>query len=293
MWPAPSREKAIWPAPLASVTKICMPATMRLSMPLHRAQADPTVRMFPEQDVVLEVDRLLGRDLDGQHRHQLARDVVGDAGEGLVADAGRQQARHGGQGRVSRGASGRRGGGPACGVGSRRRAVEGTLAEEEGGAPRTGGGPKGARSRRGRQGAGKPRAAIARRLWPCGPALAAASPRAGGTLPSAHGRGRCLPMKAVFTHKAGSVYDDLPEERYHFPRDYLRQAEAAVGDFIVYYEPGRTGLDERARTGRRAYGATARVAENPAGPAGPRPLLRPDRAGLVRRVRPARALPRG
>ncbi len=68
-------------------------------------------------------------------------------------------------------------------------------------------------------------------------------------------------MKAVFTHKAGSVYDDLPEERYHFPRDYLRQAEAAVGDFVVYYEPGRTGLDERARTGRRAYVATARVAE--------------------------------
>jgi putative restriction endonuclease len=66
-------------------------------------------------------------------------------------------------------------------------------------------------------------------------------------------------MKAVLTHKVSSVYDDLPEERYHFPRDYLRQVEAAVGDFVVYYEPGRTGLDERARTGRRAYVATARV----------------------------------
>ena len=99
-------------------------------------------------------------------------------------------------------------------------------------------------------------------------------------------------MKAVFTHKAGSVYDDVPEERYHFPRDYLRQAEAAVGVFIVYYEPGRTGLDERARTGRRAYVATARVAEDRP-TRGPRPLLRPDRAGLVRRLRPARALPRG
>jgi putative restriction endonuclease len=66
-------------------------------------------------------------------------------------------------------------------------------------------------------------------------------------------------MKAVFTHKVESSYDDLPEERYHFPRTYLRQVEAAVGDFVVYYEPGRTGLDERARTGRRAYVATARV----------------------------------
>ncbi len=66
-------------------------------------------------------------------------------------------------------------------------------------------------------------------------------------------------MKAVFTHKIESIYDDLPEERYHFPRTYLRQAEQVVGDFVVYYEPGRTGLDERARIGRRAYVATARV----------------------------------
>ena len=66
-------------------------------------------------------------------------------------------------------------------------------------------------------------------------------------------------MKAVFTHKAGSIYDDLPEERYHFPAAYLRQVEAVVGDLVVYYEPGRTGLDEHARTGRRAYIATAQV----------------------------------
>ena len=65
--------------------------------------------------------------------------------------------------------------------------------------------------------------------------------------------------KAVFTHKAGSIYDDLPEERYHFPRAYLRPVEATVGDLVVYYEPGRTGLDERGRTGRRSYVATARV----------------------------------
>jgi putative restriction endonuclease len=66
-------------------------------------------------------------------------------------------------------------------------------------------------------------------------------------------------LKAVFTHKAASVYDDLPEERYHFPETYLRQVEATVGDFIVYYEPGRIGTGDRERHGRRAYVAVAQV----------------------------------
>jgi putative restriction endonuclease len=66
-------------------------------------------------------------------------------------------------------------------------------------------------------------------------------------------------LKAVFTHKAASVYDDLPEERYHFPETYLRQVEATVGDFIIYYEPGRIGTDDRGRYGRRAYVAVAQV----------------------------------
>jgi putative restriction endonuclease len=30
--------------------------------------------------------------------------------------------------------------------------------------------------------------------------------------------------KVVFTTKIDPTYDDLPEERYHFPRTYLRQA---------------------------------------------------------------------
>lgn len=65
--------------------------------------------------------------------------------------------------------------------------------------------------------------------------------------------------KAVFTTKVDPTYDDLPEERYHFPRTYLRQAEAAVGDWIVYYEPRRTSGDTGSRGGRQAYFATARV----------------------------------
>ena len=66
-------------------------------------------------------------------------------------------------------------------------------------------------------------------------------------------------MKAVFTHKAASIYDDKPEERYHFPDTYLRPAQAAVDDFILYYEPGRVGTHDRGRYGRRAYVAVARV----------------------------------
>jgi putative restriction endonuclease len=65
--------------------------------------------------------------------------------------------------------------------------------------------------------------------------------------------------KAVFTSKIDPSYDDLPEERYHFPRTYLKQVEAAVGDWIVYYEPRRASSDTGSRGGRQAYFATARV----------------------------------
>ena len=65
--------------------------------------------------------------------------------------------------------------------------------------------------------------------------------------------------KAVFTTKVSPAYDDLPEERYHFPRTYLRAAREAVGDWIVYYEPRRTSADLSSRGGRQCYFATARV----------------------------------
>jgi putative restriction endonuclease len=65
--------------------------------------------------------------------------------------------------------------------------------------------------------------------------------------------------KAVFTTKSDPTYDDLPEFRYHFPRTYLRQVEAAAGDWIIYYEPRRTSGDPSSRGGRQAYFAAARV----------------------------------
>lgn len=61
-------------------------------------------------------------------------------------------------------------------------------------------------------------------------------------------------MKAVFTYSENSKYDDLPEERYHFPKQYLRTVLATQGDWIVYYRPGRDGGADV-----RRYFAVARV----------------------------------
>jgi putative restriction endonuclease len=74
--------------------------------------------------------------------------------------------------------------------------------------------------------------------------------------------------KAVFTTSESSAYDDQPEVRYHFPKTYIRQAEAALGDLIVYYEPRRTE-GPHSTTGRQAYFAVARVRELERDPARP------------------------
>lgn len=57
---------------------------------------------------------------------------------------------------------------------------------------------------------------------------------------------------AVFITRKDSIYDDLPEQRYHFPQNYLNQAKETVGDWIIYYEPRRG-------RGRQSYFAMARV----------------------------------
>ncbi len=66
-------------------------------------------------------------------------------------------------------------------------------------------------------------------------------------------------VKAVLITKVDPTYDDLPEHRYHFPRTYLRQIEAAVGDWVVYYEPRRSSGELSSRGGRQTYFATARL----------------------------------
>jgi len=59
---------------------------------------------------------------------------------------------------------------------------------------------------------------------------------------------------AVLTTSVGSLYDDLPEVRYHFPKTYLNAIQAAQGDWVLYYEPRRSQGG-----GRQAYFAMARV----------------------------------
>jgi putative restriction endonuclease len=59
---------------------------------------------------------------------------------------------------------------------------------------------------------------------------------------------------AVLVHRPDSIYDDRPDEQYQFPRQYLSRVRAAVGDWIVYYEPTKVKLT-------RGYFAVARVAD--------------------------------
>jgi len=66
-------------------------------------------------------------------------------------------------------------------------------------------------------------------------------------------------VKAVFTTKEGSSYDDRPWQCYHFPKTYLNYVLQTVGDFIVYYEPRRTTMAMSRGGGRMAYFATAIV----------------------------------
>ncbi len=66
-------------------------------------------------------------------------------------------------------------------------------------------------------------------------------------------------VKAVFTTKESSAYDDRPWECYHFPKTYLNYVEQTVGDMIVYYEPRRRSADLSSGGGRQSYFATAIV----------------------------------
>jgi putative restriction endonuclease len=59
--------------------------------------------------------------------------------------------------------------------------------------------------------------------------------------------------KGTFVHRTDSIYDDSPAERYQFPRQYLGRVSACIGDWIVYYQPGKV-------LGTRGYFGVAKVA---------------------------------
>ncbi len=56
----------------------------------------------------------------------------------------------------------------------------------------------------------------------------------------------------VFLHRSDSIYDDLPTERYQFPKPYLSRAQQCVGDWVIYYEPTKV-------PDTRGYFAVAKV----------------------------------
>lgn len=58
--------------------------------------------------------------------------------------------------------------------------------------------------------------------------------------------------KGVLICKIRGDYDDCPEERYHFPRQYLGRIRELLDDWVLFYEPRRNG-------GRQVYFATAQV----------------------------------
>jgi putative restriction endonuclease len=66
----------------------------------------------------------------------------------------------------------------------------------------------------------------------------------------------------VFLHRADSIYDDSPAERYQFPKQYLSRIERCVGDWIVYYEPTKI-LESR------GYYAVAKVQQIVPDPSNP------------------------
>ena len=41
----------------------------------------------------------------------------------------------------------------------------------------------------------------------------------------------------VFIHRTDSIYDDVPSERYQFPKQYLSRVQQCEGDWVVYLEP--------------------------------------------------------
>lgn len=58
----------------------------------------------------------------------------------------------------------------------------------------------------------------------------------------------------VFMHKGGSIYDDIPEVHYQFPKSYLPRAKLCLGDWIVYLEPAK-------EPNSKGYFAVAKVAD--------------------------------
>ena len=58
----------------------------------------------------------------------------------------------------------------------------------------------------------------------------------------------------VFIHRTDSIYDDVPSERYQFPKQYLARVQQCEGDWILYLEPSKV-------KNTKGYFAVAKVQE--------------------------------
>lgn len=58
----------------------------------------------------------------------------------------------------------------------------------------------------------------------------------------------------AFIHRTDSICDDVPSERYQFPKQYLTRVEQCVGDWVVYLEPSKV-------RDTKGYFAVAKVQE--------------------------------
>lgn len=58
----------------------------------------------------------------------------------------------------------------------------------------------------------------------------------------------------IFIHRSDSIYDDVPSERYQFPKQYLSRAKQCEGDWVVYLEPSKV-------RNTKGYFAVAKVQE--------------------------------
>ncbi|MEO1039049.1 MAG: HNH endonuclease [Pseudomonadota bacterium] len=64
-------------------------------------------------------------------------------------------------------------------------------------------------------------------------------------------------VKVVLSQRADSGYDDVTGRLYHFPEQYFRAAQDAVGDACLFYEPRRS--EPGKPPGRQAYWAVATI----------------------------------
>jgi len=58
----------------------------------------------------------------------------------------------------------------------------------------------------------------------------------------------------VFIHRTDSIYEDVPSEKYQFPKQYLTRVKQCVGNWIIYLEPSKV-------KNTKGYFAVAKVQE--------------------------------